>query len=138
MFPTYLQESHGHVIFLEEVPICGSPLKNQADDSSLIVEGIIQFFLLCTLGRLGVVSAEESRKMLTDFLHIALCYLQRQSNTCSFRMMEFLPYTIKKNLTQSVCTKRTESLLVPADFDPKVQGIRFHTDICVDGNSWGV
>lgn len=59
---TYLQEGHRYLILLEEVSIHGSPLQDQANDTPLVVEGIIHLLLLRALGRLCVVSAEESRK----------------------------------------------------------------------------
>lgn len=77
----YLEESHGHVILLEHISMHGGPLQHQADDSSLIVEGVIHFLLLCTLWRLCVVSASESRKTFSHFTLTSLSYLQRQRVT---------------------------------------------------------
>lgn len=88
MTPTYLQESHCHIILLQDVSIHGGPLQNQADDSPLIVEGIIHFLLFCTLWRLCVVSAQESRKI---FSH-SLCYLQRQGDRSQLQKACLLDY----------------------------------------------
>lgn len=80
---TYLQESHGHIVFLEEVSIHGSPLQNQSDDPPLVVEGIVHSLLFCTLRGLCVVSAKESRKPQTELLPTqfrVLLAMQRVTN----------------------------------------------------------
>lgn len=84
---TYLQEGHSHVILLQDVSIHGGPLQNQADDSPLIIEGIIHFLLFGTLRRLCVVSAEESRK---TFYHFTVLLAKVESERVQIQTASFL------------------------------------------------
>lgn len=115
MTPTYLQEGHGHIIFLEEIAIHGRPLQDQADDPPLVVEGIIHSLLLGTLRRLCVVSAKESRKPQSYFPPVSLVLHARQRMTDpSFGLMPS-PCWSSRKLPITVSEAHTHTLLVTPD-----------------------